>query len=98
MSKKKNVTIVAVALIALVGVMGGTFAMFSYMRTGSKNSQLIVGDIYMKYNETDTVINISDMTPRSTNQVSILNLLLKEKILTPKKISFMILTSCMEIQ
>ena len=58
-----------IVLGSIIGVLIGTlisvsYAFFTFGKT-SLNSQLVAGDIYMQYKETNS-INIPDMMPRST--------------------------------
>ena len=64
--KEKKVLIIGVVItVILLFTVGITYAAFNYNRTGTNNSQLVVGDIYMHYNEINELI-ISDATPQST--------------------------------
>ena len=69
MNNKKVVIISSIILAVLVLTIGATYSIFSLSRT-SKNSNLVVGDIYMHYNETTNAINITDMMPTSTIKVN----------------------------
>ena len=60
-----------IILGSIIGVLIGTlisvsYAFFTFSKTSNNNSQLVVGDIYMRYKESTTTINIQDMMPRST--------------------------------
>ena len=64
--KEKKVLIIGVVItVILLFTVGITYAAFNYNRTGTNNSQLVVGDIYMHYNEINELI-ISDAMPQST--------------------------------
>ena len=53
MKKKKSLIIIIIVTIILLFSVGVTYTIFNYSRTGTNNSQLVVGDIYMHYNETN---------------------------------------------
>ena len=63
-NKNKKIILVIAVLILLIGVVGVTFSLFSYTRIGS-NQQLITGDIYMHYNESNT-LTLSNALPSQT--------------------------------
>ena len=64
MSNKKKL-ILGVLVGVLIGVfVGTTYAIFSYLRVG-ENQQLITGDIYMHYKESNT-LTLENMLPSST--------------------------------
>ena len=69
MNNKKVVIISSIILAVLVLTIGITYSIFSLSKV-SKNSNLVVGDIYMHYNETTNAINITDMMPTSTIKVN----------------------------
>ena len=69
MNNKKVVIISSIILAVLVLTIGSTYSIFSLSKV-SKNSNLVVGDIYMHYNETTNAINITDMMPTSTIKVN----------------------------
>ena len=69
MNNKKVVIISSIILAVLVLALGITYSIFSLSKV-SKNSSLVVGDIYMHYNETTNAINITDMMPTSTIKVN----------------------------
>ena len=69
MNNKKVVIISSIILAVLVLTIGATYSIFSLSKV-SKNSNLVVGDIYMHYNETTNAINITDMMPTSTIKVN----------------------------
>ena len=62
MKDKKVLILVVVITVILLFTVGVTYAFFNYNRTGTNNSQLVVGDIYMHYNETNT-ISLTDVMP-----------------------------------
>ena len=43
----KKIVIAIVTAVLLIGIVGVTFAAFTYSRTGTSNSKQLVGDIYM---------------------------------------------------
>lgn len=66
MSQKRNkgVLVGVIVAIILVIVLGTAYAFFNYNKIGD-NSQLVVGDIYMHYNETNQ-ITVENVMPSST--------------------------------
>ena len=50
MKERKILIIGIIMAVVLLFSLGITYAIFNYVRTGTNNSQLIVGDIYMHYN------------------------------------------------
>ncbi len=62
-SNKKIIISSIIVSIVLIGVVGVTFALWSYSKVGP-NQELISGNIYMKYTETDKTISIEDAMPR----------------------------------
>ena len=62
MKDKKIIIVSSVIIAVLVLTIGATYSIFSLSKV-SKNSNLVVGDIYMHYNETTNSINITDMMP-----------------------------------
>ena len=64
--KDKKVLIIGVIItVILVFTVGVTYAFYSYNRTGTNNSQLVVGDIYMHFNESNE-LTITNAMPQST--------------------------------
>ena len=64
--KRKKVLIIGVVItVILLFTVGITYAAFNYNRTGTNNSQLVAGDIYMHYNETNE-LTITNAMPQST--------------------------------
>ena len=63
-SKKKMIIILCVFIILFIGVIGITFAFFSYSREGT-NQKLVAGEIYMHYKD-GTSITMQQMMPRSS--------------------------------
>ena len=63
-NKNRIITIGGIIAISLIVVVGVTFAMFNYTKTGG-NQQLIVGDIYMHYKESNT-LTIENALPSDT--------------------------------
>ena len=63
--KNKKKIILLILIIALVGILGITYAIFDHRQTGTTNEQLIAGDIYMHYLENNTLI-IQNAMPRSS--------------------------------
>ena len=62
--KNRKMVYLGLTLIALIGILGLTYAVLSFNQTGG-NSQLVLGDIYMHYNETNQLV-LSDAMPSST--------------------------------
>ena len=52
--KNKKIILLFI-LVLLISIFGVSFALYNYNKT-SKNSKLIVGDIYMHYKESDMSI------------------------------------------
>ena len=61
--KKKLILLIAVTLVLIAGV-GIAFAAFAYQEN-TKNQQLVAGDIYMYFNETNT-LSIEKAMPGDT--------------------------------
>lgn len=62
---KKKIVVGASLLLAIVMLVGATYAFFSYTRESDKNSKLITGEIYMHYNESVDSINLIDCLPQT---------------------------------
>ena len=69
MKNKKIIITSSIIIAVLVLTLGVTYSIFSLSKV-SKNSSLVVGDIYMHYNETTNSINITDMMPMGTYKVN----------------------------
>ena len=69
MKNKKIIIISSIIIAILVLTLGVTYSIFSLSKV-STNSSLVVGDIYMHYNETTNSINITDMMPMGTYKVN----------------------------
>ncbi len=69
MNNKKIIIISSIIIAVLVLTLGITYSIFSLSKV-SKNSSLVVGDIYMHYNETTNSINITDMMPMGIYKVN----------------------------
>ena len=65
--KKTILTIILVLII--MAVIGVSYAFFSYSKTGEKNQQLILGDIWLNYTGSNT-LEISDATPNGAYSTS----------------------------
>ena len=77
--KEKKVLIIGVVItVILLFTVGITYAAFNYNRTGTNNSQLVVGDIYMHYEETSPAITLNNMLPMN---VYVLNTNINEDII-----------------
>ncbi len=63
-SKKKKILIITLVLVLLIGIVGITYAVFSYSQTGL-NQELVTGDIYMHYKESNT-LTLENALPSST--------------------------------
>ena len=65
--KRKKVLIIGVVItVILLFTVGVTYAFFNYSQTGTSNSQLIVGDIYMHFKETNQ-LTIENAMPYSVS-------------------------------
>jgi len=62
MNKKKTIILGSIIIGILVFALGLTYAAITFNETKG-NSQLVLGDIWMHYSESDTSINITDMMP-----------------------------------
>ena len=63
MKNNKKILIVGlITIFVIIGVVGGAFAYFTYLSIGH-NEIVIAGDIFMKYTESNKVINASQMIP-----------------------------------
>ena len=69
MKDKKVLILVVVITVILLFTVGVTYAFLNYSQTGTSNSQLIVGDIYMHFQETNqlTIINAMPQSTYDTN-------------------------------
>ena len=64
--ENKKMMFTSLSIISvLVFVIGTTYALYSFSKT-SNNSNLVVGNIYMHYDETNGGINLSGMVPSKT--------------------------------
>jgi len=63
--KNKKVLIAIIVAVLLIGIVGVTFAAYTYTRNGTSNSKQVVGDIYMHYTESNT-LTLSNAMPSST--------------------------------
>ena len=68
--KKKNIkkSIIIGLLVGLIigGIGTVSYAMFTYSRSGLENNQLITGDIWMRYVDTNNVIDLQNAMPSSS--------------------------------
>ncbi len=66
MKNNKKILIVGlITLLVMVGVIGGAFAYFIFANTG-ESQVLVAGDVFMKYTESDTIIDADMMMPRNS--------------------------------
>ena len=65
MKNKKILIILSIVLVLIIGVLGITYALFNYSRSGVRNSKLVAGDIYMHYTES-TALTLQNAFPSST--------------------------------
>ncbi len=65
MNNKKILIVGLITLLVMVGVISGAFAYFIFVNT-TENQVLVAGDVFMKYTESNTVINAELMMPRSS--------------------------------
>ncbi len=64
-NNKKILIVGIITLLVMVGVIGGAFAFFIFANT-TESQVLVAGDVFMKYTESDTVIDADMMMPRSS--------------------------------
>ena len=64
MKDKKVLILVVVITVILLFTVGVTYAFLNYSQTGTSNSQLIVGDIYMHFKETNQ-LTIENAMPQN---------------------------------
>ncbi len=64
-NNKKILVVGLITLLVMVGVIGGAFAYFIFANT-SENEVLVAGDVFMKYTESNTVIDADMMMPMSS--------------------------------
>ena len=66
---KKNIYVVfsALAVLLLIGV---SYAFFSYYRVGEKESQLIAGDIYLHYTEDGDTLVLENAFPETYEEAT----------------------------
>ena len=64
MKNRKNL-IITLMIVAIIMIIGATYAFFTYARTGNQNSQLIAGEIYLNYNEGTNALSLSNILPES---------------------------------
>ena len=62
MKEKKIIIIASIIIGVLTLTLGVTFAIFNFSKV-SVNSKLVLGDIYMHYNEPNQGINLEGMMP-----------------------------------
>jgi len=63
--KNKKVIIAVLIGILLIGVVGISFAAYTYSRQGTTNNKQLVGDIYMHYSESNT-LTLENAMPSSS--------------------------------
>ncbi len=63
--KKRKWVILGAVLLVLTLIITGTYALWNYFKVGP-NQQLVAGDIYMKYTEGSSTINIQNAMPTNT--------------------------------
>ena len=64
MKRNRNLIIIVIITVILLFTVGVTYTIFNYEMTGTNNNQLVVGDIYMHYNEINQ-LTILDAMPYS---------------------------------
>jgi len=64
-NNKKRITIALLVAVLLISIVGVTFATYTYTRNGTVNSKQLVGDIYMHYNETNS-LTLENAMPSTT--------------------------------
>ena len=65
MNKKKELIIMGIVTLVLLVTFGVTYAFFTFSKISNNNSQLIAGDIYMKYGESNQ-LELSNAMPSET--------------------------------
>ena len=65
MDKKRIIMVIGFLFILVGGIIGITYAAFSYAKTGEKVNTITSGQVVMIYTETDNVININNALPIS---------------------------------
>ncbi|MBQ8472004.1 MAG: hypothetical protein IJ501_00715 [Bacilli bacterium] len=79
MKKKiRNLILSIVITLILLLTITITYAIFTYQETGTNNQQLVLGDIYMHYKESNTIINEGNMMPIDVSGY-IVNPIMKEQ-------------------
>ncbi len=63
--KKRKWVILGAILLVLTLTISGTYALWNYFKVG-QNQQLVAGEIYMKYKEGTSSINITNAMPTNT--------------------------------
>ncbi len=63
-TNKKQLIVIGIITVLLIGILGFTYALFSYNKTGL-NQQLVTGDIYMHYKESNT-LSLNNALPSNT--------------------------------
>ena len=63
--KNKKVLIAIFVAILLIGIVGVSFAAYTYIRQGTSNSKQVVGDIYMHYTESNQ-LTLTNAVPSNT--------------------------------
>ena len=66
MNNKKKIILGSIIGVLIGTLISVSYAFFTFSKTSNNNSQLVAGNIYMRYKESTTTINIHDMMPRST--------------------------------
>ena len=66
MNNKKKIILGSIIGVLIGTLISVSYAFFMFSKTSNNNSQLVAGNIYMRYKESTTTINIHDMMPRST--------------------------------
>ena len=67
MNKSKKMLILAISVIFIVALLGVTYAWFNYYQEGT-NKKLVMGDIYMTYNEGNETLSLSNVFPETAEE------------------------------
>ena len=67
MNKSKKMLILVILVIFIVALLGVTYAWFNYYQEGT-NKKLVMGDIYMTYNEGNETLSLSNIFPETAEE------------------------------
>ena len=69
-SKKKYLFII-ITLLSIIGILGGSYAWFSYIKESS-SQQLIAGDIYLHLDEGNDKIALTNVFPETKEEAIVM--------------------------